>query len=180
MKRVTLLRNLSYGFILAAVCCFALSSCGTIASALTKGKRPSFIVNTPKDIVVKLDGKPLDIELELFASDEYVGTGSSLNYYTSAVKLPYKKKITLEFSSASLGKTGTLELNPKASGAIFWGNVIIAPIVGHIIDKVTKNSKVLKPKYIDVMKVLNNVPMKDWPSQGKLKRQQKRKIKKGN
>ena len=164
-------------FTIAAFCIAAFSSCGTIASALTKGKRPSFILNAPADVVIQQDGKVLELELELFTATEYIGTASSTNYYTAAVNLPYKKKTTLVFSSATLGKTATLELKPKNQAAIFWGNLIMAPIVGHIIDGVTKNNKILKPKYIDVASVLNNVPLKDWPSQGKLKRIEKRRIK---
>lgn len=177
-----ILKNTSFKsvalFGLAVCCVAAFSSCGTIAGAITKGKRPSFILNAPADVVVKKDGQVLDLELELFTATNYVGSTASTNYYTAAVKLPYKKKVTLEFSSKSLGKTVTLELKPKNQAAIFWGNVIIAPIVGHIIDAVTKNNKILKPKYIDVASVFNNIPVKDWPSQGKLKRMEKRRIKK--
>lgn len=71
----------------------SLNSCGTIAGAITKGKRPAFIVNAQQDVVVKQDGKALDIDLELFASTE--GYNQSTNYYTSAVNLPYKKTLTL-------------------------------------------------------------------------------------
>ncbi len=153
---------------------FAFSSCGSIAGAFTKGKRPSYIVNSPKDVTITKDGKELDVALELFAVTE--GYGQSLNFYTSAIKLPYKKATTLQITSGS--RTGTVDLKPKGTRAIFWGNLIFAPIVGHIIDGVTKNNKSLQPRYIDVESVLNHVPLEDWPRQKKLKRIEKKKIKK--
>lgn len=159
---------------LAASGLLVMSSCGSIAGALTKGKRPSFIVNSPKDVTITKDGKELDVALELFAVTE--GYGQSLNFYTSAIKLPYKNAATLQITSGN--RTGTVDLKPKGNRAIFWVNLIFAPIVGHIIDGVTKNNKSLQPRYIDVESVLNHVPLKDWPSQKKLKRIEKRKIKK--
>lgn len=158
---------------LAGCCLFAFCSCGSIAGALTKGKRPAFIVNAPQDVVIRQDGKELDIDLELFAVTQ--GYGQSLNYYTSAIKLPYKQAVTLDISSG--GKSGSVDMKPKGNRAIFWGNLIFAPIVGHIIDGVTDNNKSLQPRYIDVESVLNHVPLKDWPRQKKLKRIEKRKIK---
>lgn len=145
-----------------------MSSCGTIAGAITGGKRPSFLINAPQDVTVKLNGEALAINSELFASNN-VGKVSR-DYYTAAVKMPYKNPVSIVISSTSTGKTATLDLKPKNSSAIFWGNIFIAPIVGHIIDGVTRNNKMLQPKYIDVESALNNVPLKDWPSQGKLKR----------
>jgi len=161
---------------LAATGLLAMSSCGSITGAITKGKRPSFIVNSPKDVTITKDGKELDVALELFAVTE--GYGQSLNFYTSAIKLPYKEATTLEITSG--GRTGTVELKPKGTRSIFWLNLIFAPIVGHIIDGVTKNNKSLQPRYIDVESVLNHVPVQDWPRQKKLKRIEKRKIKKAN
>jgi hypothetical protein len=154
-----------------------VSSCGTFGNMLTKGKRPSFIVNAPSDVVIKIDGKVVALESELFASTEYFNSKGSMNYYTAAVNIPYKKPVTLEISSSSMGKTAMLSLTPKRQGAIFWGNLIFFPIVGHIIDGVTDNNKILNPRYIDVTSALNNIPLKDWPSQGKLKRQEKAKAK---
>lgn len=150
------------------------TSCGTIAGAITKGKRPSFLVNAPQNVAVKQDGKELDVALDLFAVTE--GYGQSLNFYTSAIKLPYKNATTLEITSGN--RSGTVDLIPKGNRGIFWGNLIFAPIVGHIIDGVTHNSKSLQPRYIDVEGVLNHVAVKDWPRQKKLKRIEKRKIKK--
>ncbi|MDB5013275.1 MAG: hypothetical protein JWQ25_1477 [Daejeonella sp.] len=174
MKHFKLLSSssiLSFG--IASLCLFGLSSCGTVANLVTGGKRPSFIVNSPADVVIKLDGTPLDLSSELFTSSVNIGATATTNFSTAAVNLPYKKAITLEISSPSTGRTGTLELKPKGSGPIFWGNLIFAPIVGHIIDGVTGNNKTLRPKYIDVTSVLNKVPFKDWPSQGQLKRREK-------
>ncbi len=177
MKHFNLLNALLSKFILsfciAAFILVALSSCGTISNALTGGKRPSFIVNAPQDVVLKLDGKELPIESELFTSSSNIGAERTVSFYTSAVNIPYKKAVTLEISSTSTGKTATVNLQPKRQGAIFLGNLIFFPIVGHIIDAVTNNNKALTPKYIDVTSVLNNVAFKDWPSQDQLKRLEK-------
>ncbi len=157
--------------ILAIVIFFA--SCGTIAGALSKGKRPVFLIDVPKDLVVKVNGKELDIELEAFASG---GVGNVTNtYYAPAIQMPYKHPATIQLSSAAMGKSGTLDLKPKNQSAIFWGNVIIAPIVGHIIDAVTKNNKTLTPRYIDVPAALAGKPKSEWRSKGKLKRLSKHK-----
>lgn len=159
---------------LAASGLLTMSSCGSIAGAITKGKRPSYIVNSPQDVSIKQNGEALDITSELFASTGFNGT--TIDYYTAAIKLPYKKPLTLEFKSGN--RTGTVDLKPKGNRGIFWLNLIFAPIVGHIIDGVTHNNKSLQPRYIDVESVLNHVPLKDWPNQKKLKRIEKRKIKK--
>jgi hypothetical protein len=175
---------------IVALIAVTFSSCGTISNAVTGGKRPSFIVNAPKDVVLKLDGKELDIKSELFAStsgqissatsSSKIQTIATRNFYTSAVNIPYKKPVTLEISSASTGKTATIKLKPKRQSAIFWCNLIFCPIVGHIIDGVTNNNKILTPRYIDVASVLDNVAIKDWPSQGKLKRLEKSKAKRNS
>lgn len=150
-----------------------IQSCGTIGGAITGGKRPTFIVNAPSDVVVKLNGEVQDITSELHASN--VAGSRSVDYYTSAIKIPYKHPVTLEISSERLKKSGSVDLKPKGSGAIFVGNLLIFPVIGHIIDGVTKNNKTLRPKYIDVTSVLNNVAQKDWPSQSRLKANEKRK-----
>jgi hypothetical protein len=181
-KHDTLLKTSSLKFIslfsLAVCCVFVFSSCGTIAGAISKGKRPAFLLNAPSDIVIKKDGQVLDIALELFTSTESIGSTASTNFYTAGIKLPYKKAAVLEFSSASLGKTATFEMKPRRYKGIFFLNLITFPVVGHIIDGVTHGNKVLGPQYIDVANVLNNVPVKDWQSQKKLKRMEKRRIKK--
>jgi hypothetical protein len=105
----------------------SLNSCGTFFNALAGGKRPTMLVNGPKDFVVKLNGEEQNITSESFAGG---GIGNvDVTYYGAAV------------------------------------------------NGVTKNNKVLQPKYVDVNSVLNNVPMKDWPSQGQLKRISKSKAK---
>ena len=152
------------------------SSCGSIFSAFSGGERPVYVVNAPKDLVVTQDGIEQDISLEVFASQE--GYGVSTTFYTSAVKLPYKKDLTLKLSSG--GKSNTIDLESKRWKSIFWCNLFTFPIVGHIIDFSSRNNKVLKPRYIDVTSLLNNVPIKDWPSKKKLKKMEKKKIKKAN
>ncbi len=159
---------------LGASSLLALSSCGSMFGAITHGKRPAYIVNSPQNVVVKQNGEVLDISSESFAATQ--GYGQSTTYYTSAIKLPYKKPVTLEITSGN--RTGTIDLKPKGTRYIFWLDLITFPIVGHIIDGVTDNNKSLQPRYIDVESVLNHIPQKDWPSQKKLKRLEKRKIKK--
>jgi hypothetical protein len=47
-------------------------------------------------------------------------------------------------------------------GAIFFGNMFSFPVVGHIIDAVSKNGKTLKPRYIDVELSPEGKPVADW------------------
>ena len=176
MKKSNLLKILTFQILtLAAISMIIFSSCGTIGAALSNGERPSFIVNAPKDVVVKLDGKEVDLSLETFAVG---GVGNVTNIYSgAAVNVPFKKPITLEISSASSGKTATVDLKPKNGSVYFWGNLIFAPIVGHVIDGVTDNNKELTPRYIDVASALNKIPFDQWPNQRQLKRIQKSKAK---
>lgn len=159
--------------LLASVALF--SSCGSISGLLTKHKRPVYLMMSPGDLVVKIDGVKQEIESDIFAT--YSLNGLTINYYTSSIRLPYKDKVKMEISSQ--GKSAIFELKPKNSGAIFWGNFISFPIVGHIVDGVTKNNKTLKPRYIDVESALAGKPSKDWRGKGKLKRLEKKSIKKG-
>ncbi len=151
------------------------SSCGTIGSALSKHKRPVFLMMAPSDLVVKVDGVTQDIESDIFAT--YAVGNTTVSYYTSSVRLPFKNKVSVEISSG--GKSATFELKPKMFGAVFVGNMFSFPIVGHIVDAVTKNGKTLKPRYIDVERALEGKPVKDWRGKKKLKRIQKRAIRKG-
>lgn len=161
-------------FSIAASGMLALSSCGTIIGAMSKGKRPAYILNSPKDVTIKQDGKQLDIGSELFA---VTGTYEvQTSYYTASILLPYKETTTLEISSGD--RTGSVTMVPKGTRSIFWLNLLFCPIVGHIIDGVTDNNKTLQPRFIDVESVLNHVPFKEWPKQKKLKRMEKKKIKK--
>ncbi len=160
-----------------------LSSCGTIAGALTKGVRPVFLIDAPEDLVVSFDGKSKDITLEVFAStsNSYhsnlsnTTTTTNVNYLTSAVKLPYKNKGALQLNSA--GASTNVELKPKGQRAIWWGNFLFFPITGHILDAVTDNNKTLFPRYIDVPAAMAGKPVKEWRSQGKMKRMEKKSIK---
>ena len=151
------------------------SSCGTIGGLVTKNKRPVFLMMAPNDLVVKVDGVTQDIESDVFAT--YALGNTTITYYTSSVRLPYKEKVSVEISSG--GKSATFELKPKMFGAVFVGNMFSFPIVGHIVDAVTKNSKTLKPRYVDVERALEGKPVKDWRGKKKLKRIQKKAIRKG-
>lgn len=162
------MRNLSGLIGLLSIIIFT-SGCGTIAGTITKGKRPVFLIDVPKDAVVNVDGKKLDMEMEAFASG---GVGNVTNtYYAPSVKLPYKHNTTIEISS--MGRTGIVDLKPTNQSAIFWGNLLFAPIVGHIIDGVTKNNKTLGPRYVDVAAVLAGKKPSEWRSKSKLKKMSK-------
>lgn len=155
----------------------SMTSCGSIAGLISKGKRPIHLMQAPKDLEVYVDGQKVEITSELFASTAIGNT--TVDYYTAGVKLPYKKKVTVELKQPSTGKSATFELKPKGSRAIFWGNLFIFPVVGHIFDAVTKNSKRLYPYYIDVESALDGKPFKEWRNKGKLKRNEKKQIRKG-
>lgn len=152
---------------------FSITSCGTIAGAITKGKRPVYLIDAPKDLTVKVNGQEQDISSELFASHSDIGASRTVDFYTAAVNLPYKKKMNMQLSTS--GGAGSVDLKPKSQSAIFWANLIFAPIVGHIIDAVTKNNKTLGPRYIDVPAVLAGKPKSDWRSKSQLKKYAKKK-----
>lgn len=160
MKKLTL----QIFFLMMAV--VFMSSCGTISGLVTKGKRPVFLMMAPSDIRVTVNGESQDITKDAFATTE------SATYYVSSVRLPYKENLTMVISSG--GKSASIDLKSKTFGAVFVGNFFSFPIVGHILDGVTKNSKTLKPRYIDCERALEGKPMSEWRSQGKLKRMGKR------
>ena len=147
-----------------------LSSCGTIGGLLSKGERPVFLIEAPQDMTVNFEGQSKDISSEAFASTGFNNT--TITYYTSAVNLPYKHKGTLKLSSST--GSSSIELKPKGQRAIWWGNFILFPIWGHIIDATTKNNKTLFPRYIDVPAALAGKPVKEWRSAGQLKRLSKK------
>lgn len=160
MKKIT---NHLFLFFTATV---LLSSCGTISGLVTKGKRPVFLMMAPSDIRVEVNGERQDITKDAFASSEYA------TYYVSSVRLPYKEDLTMVISSG--GRSASIDLKSKTFGAVFVGNFFSFPLVGHILDGVTKNSKTLKPRYIDCERALEGKPISEWRSQGKLKRMGKR------
>ncbi len=155
---------------------FAISSCGTIAGAVTCGKRHFYLIDAPSDLEVSFGGEDQIITSELFASTSLANV--TRDYYTAAVKIPYKNKGDLSLHSTDLGQSAKIEVEPKRLGAIFWGNLIFAPIVGHIIDGVTDNNKTANPRYIDVPAALAGKSKSEWRSQGKLKQHSKQKAKK--
>ncbi len=157
---------------LGAVLAVGMSSCGSISGLITKQKRPVFLMMAPSDLTVDVDGERQEITSEVFATQTIGNT--TYTYYTSAVKLPYKKAVSMTIRSG--GKSATFELQPKTFGAVWVGNIFSFPVVGHIVDMATKNSKVLKPRYIDVERALDGKPIKEWRGKGKLKRMQKRAI----
>lgn len=167
MKKSNLLRAV----LLIATALF-FNSCGTISGLVTKNKRPVFLMMAPKDMVVKVDGVTQDVTSDVFAT--YVVGNTTYTYYTSSVRLPYKETVTMELISG--GKTASFELKPKMFGAVFWGNIFSFPVVGHIVDMATKNSKTLKPRYIEVQRALEGKPVNEWRGKKKLKRLQKREI----
>jgi hypothetical protein len=150
---------------IVVVAAATISSCGSISSLVSK-KRTVHLMQAPSDLEVIVNGEKQNVTSEVFASYE------NTTWYTSAVKLPFKKPVTMELRSGS--KNATFELKPKGSRAIFWGNVFSFPVIGHIFDAVTKNSKRLYPYYIDVEYALQGKPIAEWRGKGKLKRMEKR------
>jgi hypothetical protein len=168
--------------LLVVVSTLFLNSCGTILGAITHQKRPVWFYLAPNDLEVKANDKPVNITMSAYKTNKTnIGNTATLqtSYYTQTVKLPYKEHITLQISSASQGKKATIELKPKRSGGIFFLNIITFPIVGHIIDGITKNNRVLSPRDIDVPMALDGKSPKQWRKSGKLKRLQTRNIRKG-
>lgn len=149
-----------------------LSGCGTLSSGISGGKRAVYLINAPYDLRVLANGKERKITSEAFA---YTPTSSSsgINYFTSGVKLPFKKRTQLELTSGN--QTAVVELRPKTRAVYHIATLFIFPIGGNILDAATKNDKELYPRFIDVQAALSGIDKDKWASQGKLKRQTKRK-----
>jgi hypothetical protein len=154
------------------------SGCGTFNSALTHGKSTVSLMRAPKDIVVKVNGVKQDITKEMFAATTSIGGTRTTTYYASAIKLPSKRKVSIELYSPSMNKQATVKLRPKASKNIIWADILLTACVGLWIDIPTGNLKFLTPRLIDVESALEGKDRKDWLSQGKLKRMGKRSAKK--
>lgn len=163
--------------LLAAAAFFmaSLNSCGTILNAKKKGKTEVFLIGAPSDLSVSSNGQHLSIESDIFAANgkEHGATA----FYTSCVRLPRKKKATLTLSSG--GKTAQVVVRPKVWGKIVVVDALLTAGIGWWIDIPTGNILTLKPRLIDVPAALAGKPRSKWRSQGKLKRQQKREIKRG-
>lgn len=159
--------------VVTALCAMVLmNSCGTIIYSINKGNATVSLLQAPKDLQVKMDGKRIDIVSEVFAATATTHTTTS--YYTSAIKLPNKKKATIELYSPSTGKKSTVNLKPTTSGTIIVADLFFGFGVGLVLDLVTGNHKKLSPRLIDVQNSLDN---KKWIRHGKLKRIEKRRIK---
>lgn len=171
------MKKLLFAAALAVLGTTGMSSCGTIAGALTSNKRPVFMMEAPRDLQVTHEGKKVNITSDAFASSS--GGSVTTTWYTSSVRLPYKKTTTIELYSPSQNKKATVELKSKGSGGIIFLDLMFTGGVGVVIDVLTKNHKVLKPKYVDVQRALDGKPRNEWRSQGKLKRITKRKINRG-
>jgi hypothetical protein len=149
-----------------------LTSCGSLSSGISGGKRAVFLINAPYDLKVIANGEEKEITREAFA---YTPTSSSsgINYFTSGVKLHYKERVQLELISGN--QTARVELKPKTRPVYHIATIFIFPLGGNIIDAVTKNDRELYPRFIDVQAALSGINQNKWESQGKLKRQTKRK-----
>ncbi|HEX6914325.1 MAG TPA: hypothetical protein VF145_03745 [Chitinophagaceae bacterium] len=163
---------------LALAACF--TSCGTLSSSLTGGKRPVFMMDAPADLQVKVNGETVELKKQYFASNESSGSGVKVttNYFTSAARITHKKPVEIELYSASLNKTAKFTLRPKSSGLFFWGNLFTFPVGGHIIDAATKGNKLMKPRYIDVSAALDGKPISEWRGKNALTKKEKKKIRK--
>lgn len=153
-----------------------MNSCGTIGYAVTKGNSTVSLMRAPKDLEVSANGKKLEITSEVFAVTSSIGGTSTTSYYTSALLLPHKKKVTLELYSPSDGKRSTVMMKPRVSRNILLADILLTANIGTIIDIATGNLKQLTPRLVDVRSSLDG---KKWLSHGKLKRMAKRNIKKG-
>ncbi len=153
----------------------SLNSCGTILNAKKKGKTEVFLIDAPAGLSVSSNGENLSIESDIFAA-----TGKehgAIEYHTNCVRLPRKKKATITLSAG--GKTATVALKPKVWGKIVVVDALLTAGIGWWVDIPTGNILTLKPRLIDVPAALAGKPKSQWRSQGKLKRQEKRRIKKG-
>lgn len=160
-------KNLNILLLIAVVT--GLSSCGSVISLFEKGQgRPVRLMQAPGDLEVYVAGEKKVVTSEVFASYD------NITRYTAGVKLPYKKDLTIELRSQ--GKSVMVDMKAKGARPYFWLNLFFCPIVGHIIDKSTKNNKMLFPNYVDVEYALQGKPQKEWRGKGKLKRMEKRQI----
>jgi hypothetical protein len=177
-KAQTKMKNLLI-VLIALVSAMTLNGCcfGTLNNALTHGKSTVSLMRAPKDLEVSVDGKALDISEEAFASSSNIGATVTTTYYTSAVKLPAKHKVSIGLYSPSMNKRATVELKPRASRNIIWLDILLGAGSGLLIDIPTGNLKMLTPRLLDVQSALEGKPRNKWLSHGKLKRIAKRKAK---
>lgn len=171
---------------LLSFCTCILLGCGSISTLFMK-ERPVHLMSAPRDLKVKVNGEAKNITSEYFGqsldgfSTRWDGANvrHTTDYYTSAVKLPFKNgPATMELHSASMQKSATVELKPKRWSIIFWGNMLSFPISGHLVDGFTNNNKIMKPNFIDVEYALAGKPVSEWRGKSKLKRMEKKQIRK--
>jgi hypothetical protein len=164
--------------LIVAICS---SSCGTLTSSITGGKRPVFMMDAPSDLEVKVNGEQVELKKQYFSSNQSSGSGVNVttNYFTSAARISHKKTADFELYSPSLNKTAKFTLKPKSSGLFFWANMFTFPVGGHIIDAVTKGNKLMKPRYVDVSAALDGKPVAEWRGKNKLTKKEKKNIRKG-
>ncbi|GAA4462430.1 hypothetical protein GCM10023093_09020 [Nemorincola caseinilytica] len=164
--------------IASAICLMSmLHSCATIVNASKKGKTEVFLIDAPGDIQASSNGQSLSKTSEVFAANGR--TNGAVAFYTTAVMLPRKKRATLELYSPSTGQKATVALKPKLWGKMVIADALLTAGIGWLIDGPTGNLLTLKPRLIDVPAAMAGKPRSKWRSQGKLKRQTKRGIKKG-
>lgn len=179
MKQLNLILNV----MLAGCVVLSFSSCGTILSGATGGKRPVFMMMAPDDLEVKANGIPVDLTKEVYASYENsggtTGIGTTNSFYTKGARLPFKKDQVLELSSKSTGQKASVTLESKGKGGIILMDLFLTGAAGLLVDIPTGNHKILKPNYVDVESALAGKPVKDWRGSGSLKVAQNKKIKKG-
>lgn len=170
-------------FIIAASCVAvtSLTGCfGTISNALSHGKSTVSLMRAPQDLQVSVNGKELEKTKEMFASSSSIGGSSYTDYYTSAIKLPSKKKVTIDLYSPSMKKRASVELKPRASKNIIAADIIFTAGASLLVDIPTGNLKILTPRLLDVQSALEGKPRNKWLSHGKLKRMAKRSAKRGS
>jgi hypothetical protein len=93
-----------------------------------------------------LNGQNLSIESDIFAA-----TGKehgAIEYHTSCVRLPRKKKAIITLSAG--GKTANVQVKPKLWGKIVVVDALLTAGIGWWVDIPTGNILTLKPRLIDV------------------------------
>jgi hypothetical protein len=172
MKKLITIVSLCYTATLLTGCCF-----GTLNNALSHGKSTVSLMRAPKDLEVTYNGKKVPVTSEVFAASSNIGGTVTTTYYTSAVKLPCKKKASIEIYSPSSNKRATVELKPRSSKNIIALDLLLGFGSGLIIDIPTGNLKMLTPHLLDVQSALEGKPRDQWLSYGQLKRMGKRQAK---
>ncbi len=128
----------------------AMYGCGT----LTGLRKPIFLVDAPKDLVVEKDGEAVKIQnLTFNMSSNTRGTEMTAFQY-QGVRIKVKHPVTLDLKTAD--KKGSVDIVGKpAIGALILEGLFTFGIAT-AVDLLTGGGKKPVPQYIDVPAILNN------------------------